>query len=455
MNGDFYAINMLERAKAVEASFRVDLGLYLIGSLERGLTVYNQQLRAHNLVWSLWELSKRRRKRNDIKIRRVAIVGGGIAGLTTAACFLSLFKEASVTVFEQLWDLCPLQQGSDNRWLHPRIYDWPAPGSRAPGASLPVLNWSEGRASDVARTIVSEFSKFIEAFDKFGNRLTVLLGLRHFRINAAKNEIDWVANRAKRTGAFFHIGEAEGGSEVFDTIIIAAGFGLEALSPEYPTTSYWRNEQLGQPQLDGTRENFLVSGFGDGALIDLCRLTIERYRQDTILYELFPRTLEEVEGKLAEAWSKKGPGASAFEFFTEFEGDKRFAKAKIELSKRVRKDTRVALHISGKHGEVKTFSYIFGPYSSFLNRMMVFLLYRCGAFSISMVDLAKAVNRHRVPRENVLCRYGADPLAHLRSMFSDVERVEGQLTDMRKRQEQKPQQLWQPGAFRSYLTLKG
>ncbi len=93
---------MLERAKAVEASFRVDLGLYLIGSLERGLTVYNQQLRAHNLVWSLWELSKRRRKRNDIKIRRVAIVGGGIAGLTTAACFLSLFKEASVTVFEQL-----------------------------------------------------------------------------------------------------------------------------------------------------------------------------------------------------------------------------------------------------------------------------------------------------------------------------------------------------------------
>lgn len=72
-----------------------------------------------------------------------------------------------------------------------------------------------------------------------------------------------------------------------------------------------------------------------------------------------------------------------------------------------------------------------------------------------MADLAKAVNRHRVPRKNVLCRYGADPLAHLRSMFSDVERVEGQLTDMRKRQEQKPQQLWQPGAFRSYLTLKG
>ena len=47
--------------------------------------------------------------------------------------------------------------------------------------------------------------------------------------------------------------------------------------------------------MNGGRQNFLVSGFGDGALIDLCRLTIERYRQDTILYELFPGIVDEVE----------------------------------------------------------------------------------------------------------------------------------------------------------------
>jgi hypothetical protein len=46
-----------ERAAGAEASFRAKPGLYLIGSLERGVTVYNQQLRAHNLAWALWERS--------------------------------------------------------------------------------------------------------------------------------------------------------------------------------------------------------------------------------------------------------------------------------------------------------------------------------------------------------------------------------------------------------------
>lgn len=446
MTVDLSSQDVHERAKAVEATFRVQPGLYLLGSLERGVTVYSQQLRAHNLVWALWELHRRK----ETNINRIAIVGGGIAGLTAAACFLSLFnKNVSVTVFEQLWDLCPLQQGADNRWLHPRIYEWPANGSRAPGASLPVLNWSEGRASDVARTIISEFRRFCDAFAQPEERFSLLLGLRHFRINATKSEIEWVANRAKRSGAFFHIGDAEGKSAVFDTILLAAGFGLETLSLDYPTESYWRNEQVGQPVLDGGRQNFIVSGFGDGALVDLCRLTIERYRQDTILYELFPHDLEKVEERLAERWRDRGAGSNAFEFFSDVEEDI-LGLAKKELSERIRKDTRVALHISGKNSHVKTFSYIFGPYSSFLNRMMLFLLYRCGALSISLTDLETAVRRHGTPRANVLCRYGADSLTHIRAMFADVHSIEERLVSLKECQEQKPQRIWEPGTFPHY-----
>ena len=128
--------DILKRAKAVEAAFRVLPGIYLIGSLERGVTVYSQQTRAHNLIWALWELQKNGRR----ALGRVAIVGGGITGLTAAACILCQFEEyegVSVSLFERLWDLCPIQQGSDARWLHPRIYNWPHEGSRAPGASLP------------------------------------------------------------------------------------------------------------------------------------------------------------------------------------------------------------------------------------------------------------------------------------------------------------------------------
>jgi hypothetical protein len=135
-------------ARDVEATFRVVPGLYVIGSLERGVTIYSQQVRAHNLAWALWDLQNK----GDRQIGNVAVVGGGIAGLTMAACLLSLFgSDVAITLFERSWDLCPFQQGADVRWVHPRIYDWPLEGSRAPSASLPVLDWTEGRASDVAR----------------------------------------------------------------------------------------------------------------------------------------------------------------------------------------------------------------------------------------------------------------------------------------------------------------
>lgn len=327
---------VLLRAADVAATFRVRDGMYLIGSLERGLTVYSQQVRAHNLAWALWELSRH----GHLKVGRVAVVGGGVAGLTVVACLLARFdtsaERVTVTMFERLWDLCPLQQGADSRWLHPRIYGWPDRGSRAPGASLPVLNWSEGRASDVARSIVSEFGHYCQAFAKSEDRLAVFLGVKHFRMDSSKNVIQWIGNKANRSGTFFYAGKMEGTSEHFDTIILATGFGLETRSEKYPMESYWRNEQRGQPVLDGTRQTYVVSGFGDGALIDVCRLTIERFRQDTILYELFGNTLETIERRLVDEFALD-KSTNVFEFLQSREKDL-LSLTKDALAARIRKD---------------------------------------------------------------------------------------------------------------------
>jgi hypothetical protein len=427
----------------VEQSYYVSDGLYVVGSLERGVTVYKQQIRAHNLIWAIWELHGARKK--FPKLDSIAVVGGGIAGLTTAACALSLFDEATVTVFEQLWDLCPLQQGADNRWLHPRIYDWPVVGSRAPGASLPVLNWAEGRASDVARTIVDEFGSFSDEFDKSCKRLTVFLGLGHLRITASTRMIEWVANRATRTGPYFDIGKPEGSFGSFDVVVLTSGFGLETQSTEYPTPAYWRNEQLGQPILNGTRQSFLISGFGDGALTDLCRLTIERFRQDTIVYELFGDQLEIVESGILAGWPESRRDDNVFEFFRD--RSDLFAGAVSSLSRRIRKDTRVVLHIGGSKGDTRPFSDVFGPESALLNRLLLFLLYRCGAFSISMGQLEQAVRQHCIPVGNVICRHGADTMKHLGLAFVDFASIETRLLELKKLKPQSGQRLWEPGAY--------
>jgi hypothetical protein len=424
-----------KRAKEVQSSYRLADGLYIVGSLERGVTVYKQQVRAHNLVWALSELNEIEKR----KINHVAIVGGGISGLTTAACFLSLFENGSAKLFEQRWDLCPLQQGADNRWLHPRIYEWPSMGSRAPGASLPVLNWTEGRASDVARTVIDKFTRFRNSV---GKRLEVILGLGHLRISASARRIEWIGNRSNLTGTHF---DAEGGSSTFDAIFLTCGFGLERELPDYPTHSYWRNEHFGQPVLDGTRQSFIISGCGDGALTDLCRMTIERFRQDTIVYELFEEQLEQVEERFSAELENLDQNANLYNFFRSHEVLLKNAQA--NLAKRIRKDTYVLLHIGGERNETKSVEPAFGPHSSFLNRLLLYLLYQCGAFGISLQTLPAAVRRFGVPISNVICRHGVNTHEHLQDLFVDFDSIADRLDLLKQHQPQKAQRLWEPGAF--------
>src|SRR5580704_11251667 len=120
-------------------------GVYLLGSLNRHITVYSQQCRAINLIHALIHTS-------GLDGKLVAVVGAGFAGLTAAAWTLEK-STAKVTLFDvaprPLW----LQDRCANRWIHPGIYDWPLPGSLEPRTSLPVLNWRADTAGNVAKQV--------------------------------------------------------------------------------------------------------------------------------------------------------------------------------------------------------------------------------------------------------------------------------------------------------------
>jgi hypothetical protein len=134
--------------------------------------------------------------------------------------------------------------------------------------------------------------------------------------------------------------------------------------------------------------------------------------------------------------------------------DRYLRRPMVRLRQRLRKDTRVTLHLRGRNNEVKHFPYIFSRYSSFLHRLIVYLLYRCGSFSLDFSELSDAVRRHKVLPANVLCRYGAKTLDHLKAMFVDPSAIEQRLLDMKQAQNQTTTRCWAPGTFRHYSNRR-
>jgi hypothetical protein len=259
--------------------------LFVVGTFDMGVTVLSQQVRALNLAWALVESGVVSCSDNGAaQKRKIAIIGGGFSGLTTAAALIKKNVDAEIVIFEERDTLVPLQQGSDSRWLHPHIYDWPGDGSEAGVAMLPVHNWVAARASDVVVQILTEWKRVAAP----RTELRLYCNARHLQIHATHAsphlQIEWVGEeRNPSDGTSKAQMRAVGSSESFDVVVLAVGFGPERDG----ATSYWRNENLGQSSLDQPRRSYLVSGQGDGAMIDLLRLRISQYRQDRILDELF------------------------------------------------------------------------------------------------------------------------------------------------------------------------
>jgi NADPH-dependent 2,4-dienoyl-CoA reductase/sulfur reductase-like enzyme len=125
---------------------------FVIGAFEGGITIYKQQVRALNLLYAIHLKAQLQR------VSKIAVVGGGVSGVTAAAAAAALGYE--VYLFERRPILLHLQHGCDTRWVHPHLYDWPDPGSERPYAELPLLNWRESTASEVTEQIDKGFKSF-------------------------------------------------------------------------------------------------------------------------------------------------------------------------------------------------------------------------------------------------------------------------------------------------------
>lgn len=425
--------------------------LYAIGSFDTRVTVLSQQTRALNLAWSLVETGVVP-IRGDARRSKIAVVGAGFAGLTFAAGLLRKEANCDLFIFEQRDTLLPLQQGSDTRWLHPHIYDWPADGSEASAAMLPVLNWTAARSSDVVVQVLGEWAQVAS-----DNSIRLFCNTRHLQLARCRDHsdrarVEWVGEERNAADGTVRDanGSAKGLAETFDAVVLAVGFGLEA-----GKASYWRNETLGQPNLNEPRRTYLLSGQGDGAMIDLLRIRVSQFRQDRILEELFggrPQLMAELK-QLRRDFLRDETGL--FERFETLAAEgsphhKAMEEVILGLDRRLRRDTDVVLKLL-----VRNVAELLEPANSrmsFQNALLVFLLYRCGGFAPSTENSSELLERFGITGTAVIERHGVRPLDQLKRMLPDdvfdfVQRRRG--TDPKTYGLQSAKSLW-PGGYFGY-----
>lgn len=420
-----------EAAKKLIEDYQVgDTRLYIVGAFDTGVTVYSQQIRALNLVWAgvssgvIPSLSEGQDALPGEEVS-IAIVGAGFAGLTVAAALLKKRANARIFLFEQRDALLPLQQGSDSRWLHPRIYDWPKAGSEASVAMLPLLNWTAARASDVVVQVLSQWRTIIKSTN-IG--IEVFCNARHLQIHETaespdKLRIEWVGEARDSCDGSARDEQQHAGSGTsrdFDHVILTTGFGLERDG----ALSYWRNETIAQPSLDEPRAAYLISGQGDGAMIDLLRIRISQYRQDRILSEIFANK-SLLMRRIRELYQQEVDDPDQVNHFKKLELMSRSEEVQAEfdsaidaLRKRLRRDTEAILHL-----KVRRLSELFEPGTSrisFQNKVLVYLLYRCGGFVPSNLGEKALMQQYGISSKRVIRRHGTLRDSQLEAMMSNT-----------------------------------
>lgn len=227
----------------------------VVGAYDQRITFYSQQVRGLELAWAL---------KTDGRLRpgmQCVVVGAGAAGLAVAAG-LGLLEEVEVVVMDAADQILQLQSASVRRKLDPRIYEWPGLNTADPVAGLPILDWEAGSARSVRADVKDSFDAVVQAC---GGRLAV----KTRRLVTSATPVD--ARLALTYEDHANDGTCTAGQMSCDLLILAIGFGVETHPDAYvDMPSYWSDAGVPGPELQARQTpRFVVSGDGDGALIDL------------------------------------------------------------------------------------------------------------------------------------------------------------------------------------------
>ncbi len=347
------------------ALIRGHKGAFVVGCYDQRITFYSQQVRALALVHAL--AAQEYLKGGP----RIAVIGGGAAGMTAAAA-AALASEGQVVLFEAAQDLLKLQSATDRRRLDPHIYNWPRANALDPVAGIPILDWCAGPSNEVRADVVQQFE---DIAGRVGNRLTK-------QMRSKVKAVAAVADSYELTIANVDTGVER--TEQFQLLFFAFGFGLEPTQsiPGIHDRSYWDNAGMPGAEFQGRASpQYFISGNGDGGLIDLVAAASANFDHADMIRRIttYPGLAQiEIELLNIEREARQAHGAGTdFDLFDAYEARLGHMVEANGLVAEVRRGLRPGVQVILQTRDAALLSLD----SSILNRFAVFVTVRACAAS--------------------------------------------------------------------------
>ena len=264
---------LLEYLSALEIDDYEDV--FVLGTFEKKKTFETQQIRAAILALASY-------LKDPTPKKHVAVIGGGLAGMTYAAVATKLGIET--TIFELGDDLAPLQRDCFDRYVNPNLYDWPKLSTHEDCFTIGGLSWKHDFAGNIVRSVAEQLITIAVT----ANSSLLLNPKLGTEIKGLKRGIE-----IGKDGKYYL--HKDGGKLLFgafDSVIFAVGYGIEDETVyDVRQVPYWHKFPLykAAPAVRQGKKRILVSGSGDGGLIDLILATLENFDHSkifTILPEL-------------------------------------------------------------------------------------------------------------------------------------------------------------------------
>lgn len=242
--------------------------LYFVGPFGARVSFASQQRRAINLIWALVHNGVIPK---DEEVD-VAIIGGGIAGVTAAAALLA--RKCNVWIYEKEGEVLGVQKDAHHRVIHPTINFWPEEDLSLT-TDLPFFDWYADSCDSVLKVIGREWKQWFatKVSDVFLN--TAVTGFEYD--TGDKKVVTYVGSPKKPRE-----------HRRFDVVLVTTGFGVEKSMKDRNQKSYWEQDKIDAWALT-TKPKYAVSGIGDGGIIDTLRLTYPGFMKEQIALKYLQR----------------------------------------------------------------------------------------------------------------------------------------------------------------------